>query len=240
MTSGMRSCHGIFFFLLLAGLTCYAQHSLADDACPFGEVSGCQVEAKLRFGVLWYPVYPDGSPSCAHTKVVVNGVVYGTMGKYDKMHDFAVHARLAKRSRKDSFFFYELEVSDAELKRVQAIVDSGNAKALLLPMCVQGTCKAVNWGTSFKIPPPFNQVPTLAAMYLATAHYAGFSKVKSIEFHGKSKLSSLLSTDVAIDGAIALGGGAFIYMVIRDSVLHAFYDDGKDKKKGKSSKEEQE
>ena len=29
---------------------------------------------------LWYPVYPEGSPSCTHTKVIVDGNVWSTMG----------------------------------------------------------------------------------------------------------------------------------------------------------------
>ncbi len=171
--------------------------------------------------MLWYPHYPDGSPSCSHTKILVDGQVWSTMNEYRPMREKSVHEKLARRSISHSYFEFKIKVRPVEIERIKFLLENNDRRGTGIGMCVQGACGALRESGVLFVPPPFNQLPSLAAFYMAIRRvFPG--GVGEIRFHGKNALRSLTSVDIVIDGLIAggatLSGTLLTVLLASDSI----------------------
>ncbi|MEZ4815410.1 MAG: hypothetical protein R3A80_09440 [Bdellovibrionota bacterium] len=188
-----------------------------------------QVDAEHAASILWYPRYPGGHYSWTHTKIVVDGTVYGTMGVIEKFKPVKVHDRKARASLKDAYFRFDIQVSQKELENLLHLVNTEQRIAVDDHWgCVHGTCGTFAAATSLQVPAPFNQLPSATALYLAARNAFGDQKVKNIEFVGRSKIQSLMSPDLARDlfevvsqPAVATAG---IIMVIIGGTVYVVHD----------------
>ncbi len=182
------------------------------------------VDAKHAASILWYPRYPGGHYSWTHTKIVVDGEVYGTMGIIEKFKSINVHDRKARANLKDGYFKFDIEVTTKELENLKHLVSTGQRIAVENHWgCVHGTCGTFAAATSLQIPAPFNQLPSATAIYLAARKAFGDQKVKSIEFVGRNKFLSLMSPDIARDAYEVLSqppvaGTGFVLAIIGGTV----------------------
>lgn len=235
--------------LLLAyiGSVTISGHAKTTDSCDVLEALAPEfqetIEATrkpdgtIEFGVMWYPFAID-SPFWTTTKIVVDGVVYGSLGIYERAGKYKSAAHISQRHYSNGYFIFELNVTPEELARIRKIVKDGKSSFSFKSIgigCVPGTCKPVNKGTALKIPPPFNMVGALTAIYLATLKACGSKRVRSIHFMGKSKWKSLASPWMAVDigtSVVIVGGTGLILMVVLDKLGRLFfiYDDDDEQK----------
>jgi hypothetical protein len=152
--------------------------------------------------LMWYPRYPEGHTSCTHIKIIVDGEVWGTMNTYEKFKEQKVHETLARRSLKDSFFKFNLKASPEEIERMNYLLKNNDRRGTGAGTCIAGACGALRESGIQDIPFPFNQLPSLAALYLGIKSRFPNSQVFSIEFHGKSLAKSLFSADILVDGMV--------------------------------------
>jgi hypothetical protein len=169
---------------------------------------------------LWYPKYPATSnASCTHTKIMVDGQVWGTMSGYSQLKKIEVHERLARQSFKDSYFEFKIIATPPELARIKYLLENNDRRGNeIFDSCVHGTCAALRESGVLYIPPPFNQLPSLAAMYLTLRKQLP-GGVYEIDFKGKSKFRSLTSYDIVYDGVtvgiVIYSGYRFSFMIGR-------------------------
>ncbi len=158
--------------------------------------------SKNGLALMWYPRYPDGHTSCTHTKIIVDGQVWGSLHSYTKFREQKVHETLARRSLKDSYIQFNLKASPEEIERMKYLLQNNDRRGTGAGTCIAGACGALRESGIQDIPFPFSQLPSLAALYLGIKSRFPKSQVFSIEFHGKSLATSLFSADILVDGMV--------------------------------------
>ena len=154
--------------------------------------------------LMWYPHYPESSPSCTHTKLSVDGCVWSTMDQYRPMKSREAHERLAQRFLRNSYFEFRLQASKEQLRRLKHFLFVPRDKTER--NCIAGACQALYTAGIIKRPLLLDAMPPIStAIYLGLLKVLpGVDRVEGIRFHGRSIPASLASVDVLIDGAITI------------------------------------
>lgn len=153
--------------------------------------------------ILWYPRYPSGV-SLTHMKVIVDGEVWGTMERYEKIDKTpATFRRSARIKKRHGFVEFALHLSPEEINRIKYLINTNDRRGTGLGGCVQGACAPFRRAGRLTVPFPFNQIPSLAALYLALrAQFPGGPEI-SLHLNRQPFPFSILTLDVLFDGAVA-------------------------------------
>jgi hypothetical protein len=158
---------------------------LLKDSAPLTSLEFFHPEVEL----LWYP--RTNFVIFTHTEIKIGNNIYDPLLGVHNIKDFDKAVRSAYRNSWNSFFRFKLSVTPRELANLEEFIRLTKGQRRL-QTCVGGSCKMLKQFLGLRIPPPFSQIPTLAALYLTIAHKLGYKKILKVEFVGNHHWRTLL------------------------------------------------